>query len=115
MRIFTIDGAGHYCGQFERNVGTVNQTLEEFKKTRLEGRNRINEGTALFDEYRACALRDADRCLLLAASHYRRALDLMVPSSSHWAHVTLYYGTWFAAHALSPIHRRGECGGVLKG
>ena len=36
----------------------------------------------------------------MAASHYRRALDLMVPSSSAWAHVTLYYGAFFAARAL---------------
>ena len=60
----------------------------------------ITEGTTLFEEYQACALRETERSLLLAASHYRRALDLMMPSSCHWAHVTLYYGTWLAARAL---------------
>ena len=100
MNIFTLEGAEHYCRQFQPNVGTVAQTLEQFKKAQLSNRNAINEGAPLFDQYRCCALRDVERYLFLAASHYRRALDLMVPSSSHWAHVTLYYGTWFAAHAL---------------
>ena len=36
----------------------------------------------------------------MGASHYRRALDLMLPSACHWAHVTLYYGAFFAARAL---------------
>lgn len=100
MRPFSIQGAGHYCANFH-HISTVSQeSLEDFNLRRLSGIGVINEGTTLFDEYRACALRDTERYLFLSASHYRRALDLMIPSSSHWAHVTLYYGTWFAAHAL---------------
>ncbi|MFC1914881.1 hypothetical protein ACFLWK_01345 [Chloroflexota bacterium] len=38
--------------------------------------------------------------MFFSASHYRRALDLMISSASPWAHVTLYYGSWHVAHAL---------------
>jgi hypothetical protein len=35
-----------------------------------------------------------------AASLYRRSFDLMTASAAGWAHVTLYYGTFFSAQAL---------------
>ena len=100
MRTFSIRGANHYCGSFQAKLGSAQQSPEEFRETRLHGSRLIREGTDLFDEYRTCALRDVERSLFLAASHYRRALDLMIPSSSHWAQVTLYYGAFFAARAL---------------
>ena len=100
MRTFSIRGANHYCGSFKPNPGIAEQPPQEFWQQRLQGRSSLKEGTHLFDEYRACALRDAERSLFLAASHYRRALDMMIPSSSYWAHVTLYYGAFFAARAL---------------
>ena len=100
MRVFSIQGAQHYCAQFQPVANIAQESLEDFNGRQSQTLRLIREGTSLFDEYRACALRDTERCLFLAASHYRRALDLMVPSSSHWAHVTLYYGAWFAAHAL---------------
>ncbi len=53
-----------------------------------------------FSSYRDCALREAERCLFLAISNYRRALDLMIPGASSLAHVTLYYSSYFAARAL---------------
>ena len=100
MNTFSVRGANHYCGSFEPRAGIAEQSPEEFRQTRLRQSQSITEGTGLFDEYRACALRDSERSLFLAASHYRRALDLMIPTSSHWAHVTLYYGAFFAARAL---------------
>lgn len=100
MRTFSISGARHYCSSFKPETGIAEQTPEEFWQLKLNRVRSIQEGTGLFDEYRACALRDAERSLFLAASHYRRALDLMIPTSCHWAHVTLYYGAFFAARAL---------------
>ena len=93
-------GASHYCGSFEPRSEVAEQSLNKFGQTRLGRPRSITEGTELFEEYRACALRDTERALFLSTSHYRRGLDLMIPSSSHWAHVTLYYGAWFAAQAL---------------
>lgn len=98
--MFSLRGATHYCGSFQSRPGIAQQSLEDFRQARLQRRSSIREGTSLFDEYRACSLRDVEGSLFLAASHYRRALDLMVPSSSHWAQVTLYYGAFFAARAL---------------
>ena len=100
MRVFSIRGAEHYCQNFQPAANVAQESVEDFNRRQPRNTTSISEGSALFEEYRACALRDAERYLFLAASHYRRALDLMVPSSSHWAHVTLYYGSWFAAHAL---------------
>ncbi len=100
MKTFSMIGASHYCASFGPRMGITEQSPEDFRRERINPSRSITEGTNLFDEYRACALRDAERSLFLSASHYRRSLDLMIPSSSHWAQVTLYYGAWFAARAL---------------
>jgi len=49
-------------------------------------------------------LREIERCLFYAVSQYRRSLDLMIASASAWAHITLYYGSWFASNALLHMH-----------
>ena len=93
-------GATHYCGSFAPRAGDSERSLEDFVTSRLHRLSSISEGSELFAEYKACALRDVERSLFFSASHYRRALDLMIPSSAHWAQVTLYYGSLFAARAL---------------
>ena len=100
MNPFSIEGARYYCSSFTRRTGDAEQSLEDFSHSQLGGLRSITEGTDLFEDYRSCALREAERSLFLAASHYRRALHLMMPDAAHWAHVTLYYGTFFAAHGL---------------
>jgi len=54
----------------------------------------------LFDQYRSCSLREVERHLFFAVSQYRRCLDLMISSASPWAHVTIYYGSWYISRAL---------------
>ena len=100
MRLFSRAGARHYCTSFQPRPGIAEQSPDEFRDARLQSQHTVTEGTSLFDEYRACALRDAERSLFLASSHYRRSLDLMMVSSSHWAQVTLYYGAFYAARSL---------------
>ena len=100
MRVFSEIGATYYCGQFQPDPTTPNLSVSDYVYRYLAQANQIVEGSATFDQYRTLVLRDTERYLFLATSHYRRALDLMVSSASHWAHVTLYYGSWFAAHAL---------------
>ena len=100
MKPFSVNGARHYCGSFQPITGAAAQSFTDFHRRFLQRPQLIVEGQLLFDEYRASALRDVERSVFLAASHYRRALDLMIPSSSHWAHVTLYYGAWYAARAI---------------
>ena len=100
MRVFSLEGAKHFCRISGLPAGATERSVEDFRHHLLGRLTSISEGSALFEEYRVCALRDAERSLFLSASHYRRALDLMIPSSSHWAQVTLYYGAWFAARAI---------------
>jgi hypothetical protein len=101
MRLFGIAEANHYCSSFATTVGDAEGSIEHFQQNRMGNRSRIiREGTSIFAEYRDCSLRDVERCLFFAASHYRRCLDLMIPSASPWAHVTIYYGSWYASRAL---------------
>jgi hypothetical protein len=101
MRLFSVLEAKHYCSSFIHSVGDSERALSEFQDKHLLNKcSSLLEGTTLFDEYRDCLLRNIERGLFLSASNYRRALDLMISSASPWAHVTLYYGTWHAAHAL---------------
>jgi len=60
----------------------------------------FQEGSSRFVERRIVALHDVERHLFLAASNYLRALGLLVSSAAPWAHVTLYYASFFAAKAL---------------
>jgi hypothetical protein len=101
MRLFSIAEAQYYCSIFRGSVGDPDRSLEEFNKKQILNKFRMfSEGSPIFDEYRDCLLRNVERALFFSASHYRRALDLMISSASPWAHVTLYYGSWHTAHAL---------------
>ncbi|MBA7505648.1 hypothetical protein ES706_04324 [subsurface metagenome] len=101
MRLFSIAEAKYYSSHFRGSVGDSERSLTEFhKKYLLNKFHTFHEGTTIFDEYRDCLLRNVERSLFFSASHYRRALDLMISSACPWAHVTLYYGSWHVAHAL---------------
>jgi hypothetical protein len=102
MKLFGLPEARHYCRGFSPAHGTglaatgsVKDLLNSKAATPV-----LAEGSADFNAYRACALRDVERCMFLAASLYRRAFDLMSVSAAGWAHVTLYYGTFYSAKAL---------------
>ncbi len=104
MNIFSISQAKHYCSNFSRSTGDAEKSIEEFQENYLKitgsGKKNIKEGNLIFQQYRDCSLRDVERSLFLAASNYRRSLDLMIPSASYWSQVTLYYGSWYASRAL---------------
>lgn len=80
--------------------GDAEGPIEAFRASRLVSGTLVSEGTSLFDEYRACSMREVERSLLLSTTHYRRFLDALVCSSAPWAQVTAYYGTWYATRAL---------------
>lgn len=100
MRVFSIAGAQHYCQHFHGVAAPQSGSLEDFVRGQRARSRNFTEGSTAFDAYRTLALRNVERDLFLAASHFRRSLDLMIRSSSHWAHVTLYYGAFFAARSL---------------
>jgi hypothetical protein len=41
-----------------------------------------------------------ERWILFGVADYRRALDMFIPSNAPWAHVTLYYASFFGANAI---------------
>jgi hypothetical protein len=45
-------------------------------------------------------LNAVERWILFGISGYRRAVDMLIPSNAPWAHVTLYYSSFFAANAI---------------
>lgn len=101
VRLFGISEARYYCASFGASSGASEGSLDAFQASRLGGRVRtLAEGTPIFQEFRDCSLRDVERSLFFSASQYRRALDLMIGSASPWTHVTLYYGSFYAARAL---------------
>jgi hypothetical protein len=105
MQLFTLTEATHFCSSFVQVVGDAGGALITYANRHLRHNSlTVQEGSAAFTGCQSCMLREAERNLFLATSQYRRALDLMIPSASHWGHVTLYYGAWFAAHALLAMH-----------
>ena len=100
MNIFGLPEAEHYCRGFQNSAGPATGSLTRYVSEVLRGVGLVREGTAEFDRYRDCALREVERLLFLAVSNYRRALDLMMPGASSWAHVTLYYSSYFCGRAL---------------
>lgn len=101
MQIFTLHEAADYCGSFHGLAGDPANSIDAFHQNHVGNRQRaMREGTALFAGFRDCSLRDVERSLFFAASMYRRSLDMMLASSASWAHVTLYYGAWYASRAI---------------
>lgn len=103
MNIFGVPEAKYYCSHFQQNAGKPAGSLSEYVGEVFKSVGSLREGTREYDGFRDCALREAERCLFLAISNYRRALDLMLPAASSWAQVTLYYSSYFAARALLGI------------
>lgn len=103
MRIFGITEASYYCSKFGRTTGDSQGSIIDFKNNRLRSPSMafpIREGTTIFQEYLDCSLRDVERSLFFAISHHRKSHELLFSSSSPWAFVTLYYGSWYASRAI---------------
>lgn len=60
----------------------------------------LAEGAVNFNMLRDHAHCEVERAMLLGASNFRRALNLLSPIASPWAFVTLYYAAFYSASAL---------------
>src|SRR2546428_12425750 len=101
VRLFDLSEAQYYCKGFRGRHGTSLLSFRDLVKSLdSNGPHHFAEGQSPFDDYRDCSLRDAERRIFLAVSLYRRSLDLMHVSAAAWAHVTLYYSSFFAASAI---------------
>src|ERR1700674_514085 len=98
MRLFDITEARHFCRPLTAHVPGVGQSLAAFHNSLAA--TRLTEGTAYFDVHRVSLLNAVERWILFGVADYRRALDMFIPSNAPWAHVTLYYSSFFGANAI---------------
>jgi len=98
MRLFDIAEAHHFCKPLPAHVPGRGQSLVTFHNTLRTA--RLTEGSPYFEVHRVSLLNAVERWILFGIAGYRRALDMFIPSSAPWAHVTLYYSSFFAANAI---------------
>jgi hypothetical protein len=104
MQIFTTTEAKHFCSLFKNNTGASERSIKEYFYLNIrDSHSVLRENTQIFNEYRDCVLREIERNLFFTFSNYRRTLDLMIGSSSHWSFVTIYYACFYCARALLGI------------
>lgn len=98
MQLFDITEAGYFCRPLPAFVPGAGQSLASFHdKLRA---TRLAEGSQYFEVHRLSLLNAVERWILFGLADYRRALDMLIPSCAPWAHVTLYYSSFFAANAI---------------
>jgi len=104
MRLLDLPQAKHFCAPSPATRAAISsQSLPSFHGPKTKGTLRLQEGTLPFQVHQVNLLDSVDRWLLFSLSHYRRALDMLVPVSAPWAQVTLYYASFFAANAILGI------------
>jgi hypothetical protein len=109
MNLFDLKPGGEYfCRPFTAPPAPAAQSVKQLVDS-WPGVTHLTEGDSRFETYRTALLSSVERWLLYSTSNYRRALDMLVAASAPWAHVTLYYSSFFAANALL-----GMFGGFVK-
>jgi hypothetical protein len=98
MHLFDIVEAAHFCRPLAQHQPGVGQSLVTFHRNLT--RTQLVEGTQNFEIHRVSLLNAVERWILFGVADYRRALDMFVPSNAPWAHVTLYYSSFFAANSI---------------
>ncbi len=98
MRLFDFTEARHFCQPLQVYQPGVGQSLSALYRNR--GTTRLAEGSLDFETHRVSLLNAVERWILFGIANYRRALDMFIPSNAPWAHVTLYYSSFFAANAI---------------
>lgn len=101
MNLFDPPQARHFCAPSAATMAAVSsQSLAAFHAGLPTSALILVEGTSRFEVHQVNLLQSTQRWLTFALAHYRRAVDMMVPASAPWAHVTLYYSSYFAANAI---------------
>lgn len=100
MELFDLPQARYFCRRYHACNSGTQQSLVDFYSGLPPHVVRLREGSIYFDVYRMSLLNSVERWILYAVSNYRRALDMLVPAAVPWAHVTLYYSSFFAANAV---------------
>lgn len=103
MRLFDPAHALHYCSRPIASGGGILQSLRSLHQTTRSG-SLLAEGSARYDLHRANALAATERWLMYSACLYRRSIEMLVPALAPWAHVSLYYASYFSANAILAMH-----------
>jgi hypothetical protein len=104
MRLLDLPQAKYFCAPAPATTaGISSQSLHAFHGSMTKGIVLLQEGTVQFHVHQVNLLDSIDRWLLYSLGHYRRSVDMFVPVSAPWAHVTLYYASFFAANAILGI------------
>src|ERR1700693_947705 len=101
MRLLDLPQARYFCSPLPAVVSMVGpQSLRSFHSSIAKSVTLIREGQVDFKVHQINVLASIDQWILFATSHYRRAIDMLVPASAPWAQVTLYYASFLAANAI---------------
>jgi hypothetical protein len=99
MRVFDFADAQHFCRPLTAHVPGLGQSLVALHNN-LGKTTHLDEGKPYFEAHRISLLNAVERWILFGIANYRRALDMFIPSNAPWAHVTLYYSSFFGANAV---------------
>lgn len=102
MTPLSRQGAEYFCKGFNGQA-TQPPYIRDLYDSRLDKKRTFKESDPEYELYRDALLREADRSFFLAVSCFRRSLSLFTPSCLFWAHVSLYYSSWFAAQSILAI------------
>lgn len=98
MQTFDLFQARHFCSPANavppgsaQSLATLHKGLQTI---------HLKEGSPHFVSHRASLLIAVERWLLFGVGNYKRAVQMVVPCNAPWAHVTLYYSSFFAANAI---------------
>lgn len=97
MKLFDIPEAKHFCTPLNVPSPGTSQSLSAFHK---QNRHVLHEGTPDFEIHRTSLLNSVERWILFGVADYRRAMDMFIACNAPWAHVTLYYASFFGANAI---------------
>ena len=101
MRLLDLPQAQYFCTPAPAVIAAVGaQSLRTYHGSIPRSVTVVREGHIHFQVHQVNVLASVDQWLLFATTHYRRAMDMLVPASAPWAQVTLYYASFFAANAI---------------
>jgi len=104
MRLLDLPQAKYFCAPSASVRQSISsQSLPSFHGSVSKGVVLMKEGTDRFQVHQVNLLNSIDRWIAYSLGHYRRSVDMLVPISAPWAHVTLYYASFFAANAILGI------------
>src|SRR5262249_44800235 len=100
MQLFDITEAQHFCAPLAAPLAGVGQSLSALHRSLSPRHVVLHEGTVEFQAHQVSLMHAVERWILFGVADYRRALDMFIPSNAPWAHVTLYYASFFGANAI---------------